>query len=105
MKKLQISLVAYTVFLVLAICCIFAPDEFCVNTTAIEITPYDEKQDLKIERTKEAQINYAMSDSILAKELETKIKIYEAIIGTRAIAALSLGIWVFKNKYRGGNSQ
>lgn len=85
----------------LLVCCIFAPDEFCVNTTAIEITPYDEKQDLNIERTKEAQINYAMSDSILAKELETKIHIYEAIIGALAVAALGLGIWVFKYHYKG----
>jgi len=73
--------------------------------SSIEITPYDEKQDMEITKTKESQINYALSDSILAKELETKIKIYEGIIGTLALAALSLAIWVFKSHYRGGNSQ
>jgi len=75
------------------------------SISAIEITPYDEKQDAEIVKTKESQINYALSDSILAKELETKMRIYEAIIGALAIAALSLAVWVFKNHYRGGNSQ
>ena len=89
--------------ILLLVCCIFAPDDFCATTSAIEITPYDEKQDAKIERTKEAQINYAMSDSILAKEFETKMNIYEAVIGALAIAALSLAIWVFKNHYKRGN--
>ena len=88
--------------ILLLVCCIWSPDDFCATTSAIEITPYDEKQDAKIERTKEAQINYAMSDSILAKEVETKIKIYEAIIGAIALIALSLAAKVFWSHYKKG---